>query len=179
VSQVSLRSRRQPHHVVALVEPGEEAGDVGRVVLEVAVHWHDHAAASGVEPCGEGGGLAVVAPQADDLHPRVGGLDGPQPVERVVGAAVVDEEDFGVGAHLVERGGELGMERLDVVGLVEHRDDDGELGARRLGRLAAGRFARGACHGVGSHGPRGIAVTGRARAGGRGSLGRRRRRRRA
>ena len=60
------------------------------------------------------------------LAPWVGAL-GLQHGERIVRAAVVHVDDFVVDAP-AQGGGDFGQQRRDVVALVEHRHDDGELG---------------------------------------------------
>jgi hypothetical protein len=63
------------HDVVALVDLGEEVLDVARVVLQVAVHGDEDPAARLLDAGGHGGGLAVVAAEVDDAHPRVAAGD--------------------------------------------------------------------------------------------------------
>ena len=71
--------------------------DVARIVLQVAVGGHDEAAARVGEAGGKRRGLPEVAAEADHAQPGVPRLQRRQRVERVVGAAVVDDEDL-VGA---------------------------------------------------------------------------------
>src|SRR4029079_10841596 len=56
---------------VLLLEDGEEAGDLLRVVLEVTIHGDDDRAARVVEAGAQGRGLAEVAAQADELDPGI------------------------------------------------------------------------------------------------------------
>ena len=56
------------HEVVALLERRDEVGDLGGVVLAVAVHRDDDVAAGGGEAVRERRRLAEVAPQLDDAH---------------------------------------------------------------------------------------------------------------
>ena len=58
--------------IVALIQLGQQGRDVGRVVLAVGVEGNDDRAAGVVETGGEGGRLAVVAPEADGDDARVG-----------------------------------------------------------------------------------------------------------
>ena len=83
-----------------LVELGEQARDLGRVVLEVAVDRHHRLALGLRETGGEGGGLAEVPPQADDAGVVRVRVQARQRRERPVGRAVVDEHDL---PRLVER----------------------------------------------------------------------------
>ena len=70
------------------------AGNVGGIVLQVAVGGDDVAAARVGEAGGEGGGLAEVAAEADHPQPRILRLQRRELRERVVGAAVVDGDDL-------------------------------------------------------------------------------------
>ena len=48
---------------VAVLKALQKEGNIGRIVLEVAVEGHDHRSAAGVETGRHGGGLAVIAAQ--------------------------------------------------------------------------------------------------------------------
>ena len=101
----SLRGQRLGERVLALllpardqVEPALERRDqprqLGRVVLQVGVHGHDHSPRASPEAGRQRGRLAVVAAEGDAAHARVGGGE---PREHRVGAvarAVVDVEDL-------------------------------------------------------------------------------------
>ena len=83
------------HDIEAFVELREEQGNVGGIVLQVAVHRDDHVAFREVETGHHRGGLAEVAAEMHDLHPFVivrG--DFVEQVFGVVGGAVVDEDEF-------------------------------------------------------------------------------------
>ena len=80
--------------VVAFVELGEQRGDFGRVVLQVAVDRDDALAFGGVEAGAERGRLAEIAAEADAENPRI---VGGQLADRLPGAvvrAVVDDDDL-------------------------------------------------------------------------------------
>ena len=49
------------HQVVALLEFGEQQGDVCRIVLKIAIEGDDHLAAAGIKSSRHGRCLAVVA----------------------------------------------------------------------------------------------------------------------
>src|SRR5205814_213354 len=114
--------------VEALVELGEEARDLGRVVLQVAVDRHDDVAARVREPGHQRRRLAEVAAHPHDayrIRARV------QPGERrpgAVGRAVVDEDRFPLATGQLERDAQLLNERRDAALLVVDRDDDREHG---------------------------------------------------
>ena len=59
------------HGVVSFVDFFQEQGDVGGVVLQVAVHGDEDVAGGEVDAGLEGGGLAEVAAQANHLDARV------------------------------------------------------------------------------------------------------------
>src|SRR2546430_4080630 len=73
---------------------------------------------------GERRRLAEVASQAHEPHRAVGGDQSLHYIPRAVGAAVVDEDDLVVAPERLERGGEARVERLEVLPLVEDRQDD-------------------------------------------------------
>ncbi len=126
--------------VVALVDLLEQGGDVGRVVLQVAVHRDDDRAARVVEAGGHRGRLSVVPAELDEPEPRVVGRERAQARVGVVTASVVDDHDLPRPAERVQRLAERGVERFDVPLLVVHRDDDRDLGRlrERLKRLLGG-----------------------------------------
>jgi hypothetical protein len=87
---------------VVLLEHRQQAGDLLRVVLEVAVHGHDDLPAAVVEAGRQGRRLAEVAAQAHQLDARVA-LARPAPaLGGGVGRAVVDEDDLEAPAEPVE-----------------------------------------------------------------------------
>ena len=110
--------------VEALVQLCEQAWDLARVVLEVAVDRDDDLALGVREPGGEGGRLAEVAAQAHDLRVRRPRVEPGQRGERAVLRAVVDEDRFpGLSARL-QRGVQLVVEEGDASLLVVYGDDD-------------------------------------------------------
>ena len=102
----------------------DEAGDLGGVVLAVAVERDHVVAAHGLEAVRERRRLAEVAPQLDDAHVVAGGGQPRHHGERAVGGAVVDEDDLERQSGGHERCVDLRDERLEAVGLVEDRDDE-------------------------------------------------------
>ncbi len=72
----------------------DEARDVLRRVLEVAVHRHDDLAARAREPGVHRGVLAEVALEADGAHARVGLVQALEHGEAAVRRAVVDEDQL-------------------------------------------------------------------------------------
>ena len=110
--------------VVPLVELGEETGDLGRVVLEVAVD-RDHDLALDLPEAGvERGGLADVAPQPDDPDVGRARVEAHERGVRAVARAVVDEHDLPRLTAIDERPRKLVVEPLDGELLVSDGDDD-------------------------------------------------------
>ena len=116
--------------VVALVELREQARDLGRVVLQVAVDRHDDVARRLGEAGVERGRLAEVPAQADDADVVVRVVEPRERAEGAVGRAVVDEDGLPGAAVAVERGRELVVEQRDAALLVVHGDDDRDHAAR-------------------------------------------------
>ena len=120
--------------VVARLELLQQPGNVGRVVLAVAVDRDQDLAAGQVERGRQGRGLAAIAPQEDD--PDVLGIarPGSPPASRPCRRSSrrrrrsARSEVAGGRKHRVE----LGMERLDVVDFVVDRNQDRQI---ELGRV--------------------------------------------
>ena len=113
-------------HVEMLFHFGQEAGNLVGVVLEVGVQRHDQFAAGLGEAGAEGGRLAEVAAKADAAHARVAGRQAADHLPGAVAGAVVDEDHVQVVA--VGRGhlAQLAVQRLQALGLIEDRNDDGK-----------------------------------------------------
>src|SRR5262249_26846984 len=124
--------------VVALVELGEQAGDLSRVVLEIAVDRDDGLAACVVEACCKCRRLPEVSPQADHADVVVPGVEPRQGGEGAVGRAVVDEDRLPLLSQRLEGRLELVVEERDGALLVVQGNDDRDHGARRLAYAARG-----------------------------------------
>jgi len=61
------------HQVVSFVDLGQQHLDIGRIVLQVAVHRHNHVARGELQAGLHGCRLAVIAAKTDDLHASVRG----------------------------------------------------------------------------------------------------------
>ena len=90
----SCRSLRQPATMSKPCASSIIGGNVARIVLQVAVGGHDEAAAGVREAGREAGGLTEVAAEPDDAQPRVARLQRRQQLERLIRAAVVDDDDL-------------------------------------------------------------------------------------
>ena len=117
--------------VVAAIERRDERRDVARIVLKVAVGGDDHASPRVVEAGGERRRLAEIAPEPDHAQPVVDRLQLPENLKALVGAAIVDHDDFVGASPRPERQGQLGVELQEARRLVANRDDDGQLGIHR------------------------------------------------
>ena len=140
-----LRFQPETRSRSVVLQLGKEAGDLLRVVLEVAVHGDDQTPGAVVEAGTEGGGLAEVAAQADQLDPGVPLARLPHPPGRAVGRAVVHEDDLERAAEPVEHDRDPPRQLLHRLRLVEHRDQDADVHLLgngsdrwRVGRLAEG-----------------------------------------
>ena len=118
----------------ASARESDHPGNVARVVLQVAVGRDDEAAARVRKARRERRGLTEVAAEPDDPQPRVLRLELRQQRERLVCAAVVDDDDLVAAAERLERFRELAVELRDVRRLVPHRDDDGDFRIQRVWR---------------------------------------------
>ena len=132
---------------ILVEQAGHHARDVDRVVLQVAVHGHDHVAARRVEAGLHGGRLFEVAGQFDDTDVRAvftGALQAA--IHRRIAAAVIDQHQFpGVlvaGQCLVHPLDQ----RRDVVFLVVERDDDGQAVRRNRKGGSHGQVRRESRH---------------------------------
>ena len=137
--------------VVSLVDLLEEQRDVGRVVLEVAVHRHDDAPLRVVESGRHRRRLAVVAAQLDDLESRVVATRVAQARDtcRLVlpSSTTMTSNDT---TESVQRLLEARAELVDVVFLVMDGDDDREVD--RTGRARRGRSSASGPRGQGDVG---------------------------
>ena len=109
--------------VESLLELCEQAWDLGRIVLEIAVDGDDDVALRLLETSLECGRLAEVAPEPDDANVLVRGMEARERGEGAVGGAVVDEDDFPRLVELPERRRELVVQEGDAALLIVYRDD--------------------------------------------------------
>ena len=109
--------------------------DVARIVLQIAVHRDDVAAAGARKASREAGGLPEVAPEANDTQAMVGGLQQGKTIERVVFAAIVNRDDLVRTSVGLEGRRQLAIEPIDIGLFVLHRNDDRDVrlhGDKRL-----------------------------------------------
>src|SRR4029453_603130 len=126
ISPLGLPARDE---VEALIELGQEAWDLGGVVLEVGVDRDGDIAGRMPEASCERRRFAEVAAQANhhDIRRRRG--EPGQSRKGPVGRAVVDEDGLPRTAERLEGAAKLLVERLDAPFLVVDRNDDGDHGS--------------------------------------------------
>ena len=112
--------------IVAFPYLFQQQADVVGVVFQIGVDGHDDFPAGVVKARREGGRLAEILAETDDLDPGVGPAGLLEGGERSVPAPVVDEDDFVGDVQAVDGDGDLLDHPGDVFFLVEGRDDDRE-----------------------------------------------------
>ena len=129
--------------VVPLLDEVEHAWDVARIVLQIAIRRDDVGAARVGEPCSERGGLPEVAAEPDHAQACIERLLRGELRERVIRAAVVDEDHLERAARELERLHELAAERVDVRRFIVNGNDYGEIrGHHGCDRLSGRRTFR-------------------------------------
>ena len=128
---VAPRGARAARDVGAVLERLDQARQVLRRVLEVAVHRDQHLAPRPDEPRVHGGVLPEVPLEAHRAHPPVGRVEPLELAEGRVRRAVVDEDQLERVARAVERFDRPRVELAEARGLVVDRDHDRD-GRRRL-----------------------------------------------
>ena len=125
--------------VGAGLDARDKVRDERRVVLQVGVEGQRDRPADPREAGGQRGRLAEVLTKVHDAHIRVARRQLVELLAAAVTAAVVDEQDLVAAPHPPDRGGDLRVELVDRLDLVEHRNHEGDVG--RLGARQHG----GAC----------------------------------
>src|SRR5438132_4701210 len=113
--------------IVAFGDFFQEYRDIGRVVLQIAVHGDDVLAAGMIKSGGQSGGLAKIQAQLDDRDTAIHGSDFAQQLESPVTGAIVHEDEFeGLRVSLHYRF-ETVVEIHNIFLLVMERHHDGVL----------------------------------------------------
>ena len=112
--------------VEALMDLVHQRGQIGRIVLQVAVHGDDDVAARLIEARRQRRGLPEVAPQPDDFQPPVGLHQVRQQLEAAIARRIVNEENLIRLGHAFEHGGEPVVEPQNRPLFVVDRDNDGK-----------------------------------------------------
>ena len=120
------------HHVEALLDLGDQLGDLLGRVLQVGVHGHDHLAAGHGEGAEDGRVLAVVAVEFHDADPGLAPGDVLEHGQAAVAAAVVGEDHLPGPAGILEIRIQDRRQALPEIGnirfFVENGDHDAEEG---------------------------------------------------
>ena len=83
------------------------------IALQVDVERHEITPAACSKPAVNAACCPKLAASSTIAHARIGGLHRAQRVERAVGGAIVDINDFGAAGHLIENGRERRLARRD------------------------------------------------------------------
>jgi hypothetical protein len=114
---LAVAAARAHGHVVAGVQPGQQLGDPGRVVLAIGVHEHEDSALRGARPALDR--RAVAHGIGIGQHPRtVGGRD----LGGGVGGSVVDDDHLGRGQGFAQ-GRQRALQPLGFVPGRQHHCD--------------------------------------------------------
>src|SRR6266516_6808780 len=127
----SLRERIQAwklpasHQIIALIQPGQETGDLLRIILQIAIHRKDDLSTTATKPGNERGRLAEIAAKAYDLYNiRTLFIELSQFNERLIRTSIIDKDYFITLPKLSELGRQLLKQKTYVLLLVHHRNND-------------------------------------------------------
>ena len=114
-------------HIVALIKFGEEARNLGRVVLKITVQGEDLFAPRRLKSGREGRRLAEIAPKADRPQPMIAPGQGGEHLPRTIATSIIHENEFDrppcAGG---EHGVELTVKRGQAFCLIMHRYDNAD-----------------------------------------------------
>ncbi len=119
------------------MEGREHFGDVGRVVLAVAVECHHDAGARSADTGPERPALAAIAAMPDHAQHRHLGFQFQQASQSLVAGAIIHKNDFN-RIVLPHRGDDLPRQWNDVLGLVLDRHDDRKVNWHARGSVRSG-----------------------------------------
>jgi hypothetical protein len=127
----------------------DEARELRQVELQVGVGQEDPLQAGGRQAGAHGRAVAAVAVVDQHAHPRVGGGAGVGQRARVVGAAVVDDDDLVRVGNKLARRRRLVDGALDVLGLVVAGEDQRQAAQapHDVGSFLGGGDGGGTSHG--------------------------------
>src|ERR1051325_2022962 len=109
-----------------------------RRILEVSVH-DDHSVAPGVlDSRGDRRLVPEIPRETDHAHARIRSVQGGKVGKRVVGASVIDIDDFKILPHSLECGAEAPLQLGQHFLLVENRYDNGQEEASRVHSPSSG-----------------------------------------
>src|ERR1035438_47825 len=134
--------------VVALGNFLEEYRNVGRIMLQVAIHGDNVLAAGVVESSGQSGRLPKIAAQLHDGHSAIDGGNLAQQRKRAVDGTVIDQHHLKRLSARLHHGLEPRVEVGDVLLLVVEGHYDGIFEHSTFNYTAAGRKNRSASCGA-------------------------------
>ena len=105
----------------------EQAGQLGDIVLAVAIGVEDEVLGGGVKAAAQGAAVAAILGMGDDA--QAGAILGAQLIENgggIVVAAIVDHDDFVIGHVELERVERLGEQLGQRGGVVVGREEDAQ-----------------------------------------------------
>src|SRR6185437_10475449 len=113
------------HDVVPRIDLLQQVADVRRIVLQIAIHGHDHFPARLGDARGHGRCLPVVAAELHQYHTRIGARDLIDERHRLIGAAIIDKYDLERHAQRLDGADDRRVHGAHAVLLVEQRHNDG------------------------------------------------------
>ena len=115
------------HDIIPFIKLGEQAGNIGRIILQVGVDGNNDTALRMIESRHHGGGLTEITREIDDLDPGIALREGRQNFGRAIGAAVIHHDDFKRNTGLIEDGDDLFDKQRQrcffVINGYHHRDE--------------------------------------------------------
>ena len=111
--------------IESFIEFLEQPRDIGRIVLQIAVHRNDDIAAREIEAGHHRSGLTKVAPQVDDFYERIAGGDFVENALAFVGASIIDQDQLPFAARRRHRLADARVECAQISSFVADRHGDG------------------------------------------------------
>src|SRR5215472_17587339 len=108
--------------IVAFIQFGQELRNIGRIILEIAIHGDEDISLGKTNPGHESRRLTSIAAQLDEAQLRLRQL--PDNLSRLIGAAVVDNNDLVRKAETFQTAKENRQKLLEVMRLVENGQND-------------------------------------------------------
>src|SRR5882724_311422 len=108
--------------IVALIQFGQELRNIGRIILEIAIHGDEDISPGKTNTGHESRRLTGITAQLDEAQLRLRQL--PDNLARLIGAAVVHNNDLVGKAEIFQAAKESRQELLQVVRLVENGQND-------------------------------------------------------
>ncbi|KAG1083259.1 hypothetical protein G6F40_014823 [Rhizopus arrhizus] len=127
VLAVDAPAGKQLHLRLGRIARGQQPGDVGGIILAIAIQGGDPGRPRMLDAGAHRGALAALVHMVQHAQFRRGGLQPLQHGQGVIARVIVDVDDL-ERYPATQRRGDFGDQRGDIVALVEHGDDNGKLG---------------------------------------------------